>query len=123
MLITHNAINLERPSLKCRSIVEQKKNEQINLSKHESSVLKKIKHELNLDENENEIKKKKKKKGINPLSMKKKKKKICQNELIKKSLIKKKRRRTRQIRMSSHLKQHLKELQKNFSIKHFFNIK
>ena len=53
MLITHNAINLERPSLESRSIVEEKKKERTNLSKHESTALKKRKHELNLDQDEN----------------------------------------------------------------------
>jgi hypothetical protein len=124
MLITHNSINLERPSLKCRSIVEERKKEQMNMTKHESSILKKIKSELNLDQNENEIKKKKKKKsGQNPLSMKKKtKKKSLENSLTKTS-IKKKRRRTRQIRMSLHLKEHLKQLKKTFSIKDYFHLK
>ncbi|CAF1508705.1 unnamed protein product, partial [Adineta steineri] len=76
MLITHNAINLERPSLNTRSIVEQTKKERLGVSKHDSNILKKIKHELNLDENEDNVTKKKKKKhGINPLSVKKKTKK------------------------------------------------
>ena len=122
MLITHNAINLERPSINSLSIVEQTKKEQTNLTKHETKVLSKIKHDLNIDENENNlIKKKKKKHGINPLSRKQKKKKNLTNEII--QITKKKRHRTRQLRMSSHLKQHLKELQKDFSIKQFFNIK
>jgi hypothetical protein len=120
MLITHNSINLERPSLKCRSIVEETKTKRINLSEHESSILKKLKNEFNIKENEI-IKKKKKKHGINPLSIKKKKKNLPKIELINQT--KKKRRRTRQIRMSFHLKQHLKELKKQFSIKDFFNIK
>lgn len=123
MLITHNAINLERPSLNSRKIVEDKKQERINLSKHESNVLKKIKDELNIDENEKENKKKKKKKhGINPLSMKKKKKRNSINE-NNNNLNKRKRRRTRQIRMSKHLNEHLKELQKKFSIKEFLHLK
>jgi hypothetical protein len=125
MLITHNAINLERPSLNCRSIVEQTKSERLNLSKHESNVLKQIKDELNLNENENNIKKKAKKKhGINPLSIKKKKKKIENNSSMNNNkILKKKRHRTRQIRMSPHLKEHLKELKKSFSIKQFFHKK
>jgi hypothetical protein len=121
MLITHNSINLERPSLKSRSIVDERKQERMNISQHESSILNKIKHELNLDQNENETKKKKKKKsGQNPLSMKKKTKKKLS---IEKNLTKKKRHRTRQIRMSFHLKEHLKELEKKFSIKEFFSLK
>jgi hypothetical protein len=125
MLITHNAINLERPSDKSRSIVEQNKKDLSNLTKHETNVLKKIKHQLNIDDDdENLIKKKRKKHGINPLSKKKKKNKDSINQLlIKKNLSKKKRRRTRQLRISPHLKQHLKELQKHFSIKQFFHIK
>jgi len=123
MLITHNAINLERPSLNCRSIVEQTKNERLNLSKNESNVLKQIKDEININENENNIKKKTKKKhGINPLSIKKKKKKIENNSSMNNNkILKKKRHRTRQIRMSPHLKEHLKELKKKFSIKQFFH--
>ncbi|CAF3768970.1 unnamed protein product [Adineta steineri] len=124
MLITHNAINLERPSLNTRSIVEQTKKERLGVSKHDSNILKKIKHELNLDENEDNVTKKKKKKhGINPLSVKKKTKKKSINNNNNNTVVKKKRRRTRQIRMSSHLKEHLKELQKTFSIKEFFHEK
>jgi hypothetical protein len=123
MLITHNAINLERPSFKSRSIVEENKKNGMNLTKHESIVLKKIKHELHLDENQIP-KKKKKKSGINPLSIKKKTKiKLSENQFISHHSMKKKRRRTRQIRMSTHLKEHLKELQKNFSIKQFLHLK
>lgn len=124
MLITHNAINLERPSSNSRAIVEKKREERINLTKHESTVLKKIKHDLNLDQNEDEVKKKKKRKGVNPLSVKAKKKKTSVNQLLKSDIkVKAKRRRTRQLRMSPHLKQHLKELQKTFSIKEFFQMK
>ncbi|CAF1625329.1 unnamed protein product [Rotaria magnacalcarata] len=122
MLITHNAINLERPSLNSRSIVEEKKKERTNLSKHESNILKKRKHELNLDQDENNVEKKKKKKhGINPLSMKKKKTMNSINQTVNNKSEKMTRRRTRQLRMSSHLKEHLKELQKTFSIKEFFH--
>lgn len=122
MLITHNSINLERPSIKSRSIVEEEKAKNY-LNKHESDVLKRIKHELNLDENENDIKKKKKKRhGINSLSIKKKtKKKQIDNQLN--NSIKRKRRRTRQIRMSKHLKEYLIELKQKFSIKDFLKIK
>ncbi|CAF1529351.1 unnamed protein product, partial [Adineta steineri] len=97
----------------------------LGVSKHDSNILKKIKHELNLDENEDNVTKKKKKKhGINPLSVKKKtKKKSINNNNNNNTVVKKKRRRTRQIRMSSHLKEHLKELQKTFSIKEFFHEK
>ncbi|CAF1235692.1 unnamed protein product [Adineta ricciae] len=121
MLITHNAINLERPSLLSHSIVDENKKERLKVSKHESNVLKKIKEELHLDEDKNGIPKKKKKKaGVNPLSNKKKKKKSLKTQSVNG---KRKRRRTRQIRMSSHLKEHLKELQKTFSIKDFFQQK
>lgn len=120
MLITHNAINLERPSIKSRSIVENKTKERINLNKHEKNILDQIKNELNIeDKNKNLIKKKKKKHGINPLSIKKK---IKKNKLLSNSIQKKKRHRTRQIRMSKHLKEHLNELKKNFSIQRFLKI-
>jgi U3 small nucleolar RNA-associated protein 23 len=122
MFITHNSINLERPSLKTRSIVEERKKERTNISKHESSILKKIKSDLHLDENEIEPKKKKKKKsGPNPLSIKKKTK-LSKKNSIENLLKEKKRRRTRQMRMSSHLKEHLKQLEKTFSIKDFFHL-
>ena len=123
MLITHKSINLERPSLKSRSIVEQRKTEQLNITKHDSSILKQIKSQLNLDQDDpNPPKKKKKKSQPNPLSMKKKRNKLSRNSL-EKPLIKKKRRRTRQIRMSNHLKIHLQQLTQHFSIKEFLRMK
>lgn len=122
MLITHNSINLERPSMKSRSIVEKKMKKDIRLNEHESSILNQMKTELNLNDQSNEIKKKKKKTpGINPLAVKKKKKKnLHKNQPI--QIEKNKRRRTRQIRMSNHLKEHLKQLKEHFSIKEFLNI-
>lgn len=122
LLITHNSINLERPTLNSRSIVEQQKKERLQVTSHESKVLKKIKHELNLDDDEKSTpkKKKKKKSGVNPLSNKKKKNKKTLGQTTTAELpTKKKRRRTRQLRMSPHLKEHLRELQKTFSIKSF----
>lgn len=124
MLITHKSINLERPSLKSRSIVEQRKQEQLNLTKHDSNILKQIKIQLNLDEDDaNPPKKKKKKSQPNPLSIKKKKQSKPSRNSLEKPLIKKKRRRTRQIRMSNHLKVHLQKLKENFSIKDFLGMK
>lgn len=124
MLITHKSINLERPSLKSRSIVEERKQEQLNLTKHDSTILKQIKVQLNLDEADaNPPKKKKKKAQPNPLSMKKKQKKKLSRTSLEKPLIKKKRRRTRQIRMSEHLKVHLRELKEHFSIREFLRMK
>jgi len=122
MLITHNSINLERPSMKSRSTVEKKIESDVRVNEHESSILKQMKNELNLNDQSDEVKKKKKKKsGVNPLSVKKKNKKIVLKQQ-QKSIEKKKRRRTRQIRMSKHLKEHLNQLQKHFSIKQFLNV-
>ena len=127
MLITHNAINFERPSLLSRRMVEEKKRQRLNLSEHEAKMLEDIKNELDLNGDENNggstKTKKKKKHGVNPLSVKRKRKK---DHSIQESIVsdekepRKKRRRTRQLRNSSHLKEHLKELQKTFSIREFF---
>lgn len=87
MLITHNSINLERPSVKSRSIVEQRKKEQLSLSKHDSTILREIKSQMTLDEkDENQAKKKKKKTSQpNPLSMKKKEKETWRESSIERS--------------------------------------
>ncbi|CAF0883650.1 unnamed protein product [Rotaria sp. Silwood1] len=124
MLITHNAINIERPSINSYSIVEKIKKDNSNLTKYETNILKKIKQELNINQNDdNNNIKKRKKHGINPLSIKKKKKNISINQINNNTnYLLKKRRRTRQLRMSLHLKQHLKELEKTFSIKQFFHL-
>ena len=130
MLITHNAINLERPSLLSRRMVEEKKRERLNLSAHEAKMLEGIKNELDLNGDEENSAltktKKKKKHGVNPLSMKTKRKKVHSTResiVAEEKVPRKKRRRTRQLRNSSHLKEHLKELQKTFSIREFFHSK
>ena len=121
MLITHNAINLERPSDLSRSLVEQEKKQRLNLSEFETKQLKLIKEELQLDEPV-EMKKKKKRKGVNPLSTKKKTKKRLEQEQ-QQTKPKKKRRRTRQLRISAHWKDFLRDLEKNFSIREFLGMK
>lgn len=108
--------------MKSRSTVEKKISSDVRVNEHESSILKQMKNELNLNDQSDEVKKKKKKKsGVNPLSVKKKNKKIVLKQQ-QESIEKKKRRRTRQIRMSKHLKEHLNQLQKHFSIKQFLNV-
>ena len=122
MLITHNAINLERPSEISRSLVEEEKKQRLNLSAFEAKQLKQIKEELHLDDSDEsaKIKKKKKRKGVNPLSMKKRKKTKHEEEQQPKE--KKKRRRTRQLRISGHWKEFLRDLEKNFSIREFLGM-
>jgi len=123
MLINHNSINLEKPSTISNLIVEEEKTEKLNLTKFEKKQIEQMKEELHLndDKSKDEKKKKKKKKGVNPLSMKKKK--LKKNLLKIEKPIKRKRRRTRQMRMSPHLKEFLRNLQKNFSIRDFLQMK
>ncbi|KFM63719.1 rRNA-processing protein UTP23-like protein, partial [Stegodyphus mimosarum] len=85
LYISHNAINLEKPSVVNKETIQVKMQEKLKSSDYQNAVLNKLKREI--FGNDDEPKRKKKKiKGPNPLSCKKKKERPVapQNEKTKK---------------------------------------
>ena len=74
LIISHNAINLERPSAMTLKHVKDVSEQKIQPKEDEIQVIKKLKAELDTNKNLPRIHKKRKVKGPNPLSCLKSKK-------------------------------------------------
>ena len=71
MIISYNAINLERPSYQTLNYVNQENNKKAQPKETELEVVKKLKKELDTSKQVKRLHKHRKAKGPNPLSCKK----------------------------------------------------
>jgi len=74
LIISYNAINLEKPSAMTMKHVKDVSEQKINPKDNEIQVIKKLKAEMDINKNLPHIHKKRKAKGPNPLSCLKSKK-------------------------------------------------
>ena len=80
MIISHNAINLEKPSENTDKVVNKQIESRMAPKKDEMEMIKKLKQQLLDQKPVKRLHKKKKPKGPNPLSCKKKQKKSVKNK-------------------------------------------
>lgn len=86
VIISHNAINLERPSTQTHAHVDQTNSKKTEPKETELEVVKRLKKELNKTKDVKRLHRRRTVKGPNPLSCKKsQKKKIQQNNYPKNS--------------------------------------